>query len=192
MRAESTITIDEGLDDRTLDEQFRPGPLGPALARHVVELVLDRADARRPVRPLASRTPAVAITVTARAVDLGAGPLAMEELFEVAHRAVTAFVEHGAFVVVQPGIGPTFLFTLPSCAGEDGEALDEVTAMCRRLDEEQARTRAVDLAERFRAGIERAPALRDLLVEVILGEGTITGIAGRTGTLLPAAVWRAV
>lgn len=197
MRAESTITIDEGLDDRTLDDRLRPGTLGPLLARHVVDQVLDRSDARRPVRPLDPLAPAVSVTVTARAVDLGAGPLALEELHEVAHRAVTAFVDQGAFVVVQHGQGPTFLFALPRIAGGadddgDGGPVDEVTALCRRLDEEQARMRAVDLADRFRAGVERSPALRDLLVEVILGEGTIAGAPARVGTLLPAAVWRAV
>lgn len=188
MRAESSITVDEGLEDQTLDDRLRHGPLGPALAQHVVELVLDLPNARRAWRPMAPRTPAVSITVTARAVDLGAGPLAMEELYEVANRAVAAFVEHGAFVVVRPGIGPSFLFALPT---SDDDEPDEVVRMCRRLDEEQARARAVDLAERFRAGIERTPALRDLLVEVRLGEGVIAGALPRVATLLPAVVWRA-
>jgi hypothetical protein len=189
MRAESSITMDEGLEDQTLDDRLRHGPLGPALAQHVVELVLDLPNARRAWRPMAARTPAVSVTVTARAVDVGARPLAMEELFEVANRAVSAFVEHGAFVVVRPGVGPSFLFALPT-TDDDGET-DEVVIMCRRLDEEQARARAVELAERFRAGIERAPALRDLLIEVRLGEGTIAGAPTRVATLLPAAVWRA-
>jgi hypothetical protein len=191
LRAESSITVDESLEDQTLDDRLRPGPLGPVLARHVVEMVLERPDGRRPVRPMDVRTPAVSVTVTACAVDVGAGPLAMEELFEVAHRAVAAFVEQGAFVVVKNGVGPIFLFALPS-SSDDGELLDDVTRMCRALDEEQARARAVDIAERFRASIERAPALRDLLVEVRLGEGTIAGAPPRVGTLLPAAVWRAV
>jgi hypothetical protein len=192
VRAESSITMDEGLEDKTLDDRLRPGPLGPALAQHVVELVLELPDARRPWRPMAARTPAVSVTVTARAVDLGAGPLAMEELFEVAHRAVSTFVEQGAFVVVRPGVGPSFLFALPASEVHDVDGeVDEVVLMCRRLDEEQARARAVELAERFRAGIERAPALRDLLVEVRLGEGVIAGAPARVATLLPAAVWRA-
>lgn len=179
VRAESSITVDEGLDEQTLDDRLRPGPLGPVLARHVVELVLERSESNRPVRPLHVRTPAVSVTVTACAVDVGAGPLAMEELFEVAFRAVSAFVDAGAFVLVRPNLGPVFLFPLPASSGEDGEVLDEVTVMCRRLDEEQARARSM-------------PALRDLVVEVRLGEGIIAGAAARVGTLLPAAVWRAV
>jgi hypothetical protein len=192
VRAESSITVDEGLEEQTLDDRLRPGPLGPVLGQHVIELVLERSDARHAVRPMHARSNAVSVTVTARAVDVGAGPLAMEELYEVAHRAVSAFVDHGFFVVVRPGVGPTFLFPLPAVGGEDGEVLDEVVQMCRQLDEEQARARAVEIAERFRAGIERAPALRDLLIEVRLGEGVIAGAPARVGTLLPAAVWRAV
>jgi hypothetical protein len=186
---------DDSLDDLTLDDRRRPGPLGPVLAEHVIELVLERTHARRPHRPLAPRTSAVSVTVTARAVDLGAGPLAMEALFEVAARAVSAFCDHEFLVVVRPGDGPTFLFPLPVTAPEagteddGGEPLDEVVLLCRQLDEEQARTRAVDVAERFRAGLERAPALRDLLVEVRLGEGVIVGAPARVGLLLPAAVW---
>jgi len=189
-RAESSITMDEGLEEQTLDDRLRPGPLGPVLAQHVIELVLERPDARRPHRPMSGRTPAVSVTVTARAVDLGAGPLAMEELFEVAARAVAEFVDHGAFVVVRPGVGPTFLFPLPVLTGDDGEELDEVVLLCRQLDEEQARSRAVAIAERFRAGIERAPALRDLLIEVRLGEGMILGAPARVATLLPASIWK--
>ena len=193
IRAESSITVDDGLDEQTLDDRLRPGPLGPVLSQHVVELVLERSDARRAHRPMCGRTPAVSVTVTARAVDVGAGPLAMEELFEVANRAVCEFVDHGFFVVVRPGVGPTFLFPLPVLSSDDsGEPLDEVVLMCRQLDEEQARARAVAVAERFRAGIERAPALRDLLIEVRLGEGVIVGAPVRVGTLLPASVWRAV
>lgn len=192
-RAESSITVDDGLDEQTLDDRLRPGPLGPVLSQHVVELVLERSETRRAQRPMSGRTPAVSVTVTARAVDLGAGPLAMEELFEVANRAVCEFVEHGFFVVVRPGVGPTFLFPLPVLSGDDGgEPLDEVVLMCRQLDEDQARARAVAVAERFRAGIERAPALRDLLIEVRLGEGVIVGAPARVGTLLPASVWRTV
>jgi hypothetical protein len=141
---------------------------------------------------MSMRTPAVSVTVTARAVDLGAGPLAMEALFEVAARAVSAFCDHGFLVVLRPGDGPTFLFPLPVVDQNDTEELDEVVLLCRQLDEEQARSRAVDVAERFRAGLERAPALRDLLVEVRLGEGTISGAPARVGSLLPAAVWHPV
>ncbi len=177
-------------DDLTLDERRRPGPLGPILAEHVIELVLERTHARRPHRPLAPRTPAVSVTLTARAVDLGAGPLAMEALFEVAARAVSAFCDHGFLAVVRPGDGPTFLFPLPAGPELDGEPLDEVVALCRQLDEEQARTSAVAIAGRFRAGLERAPVLRDLLLEVRLGEGAIVGAPARVGVLLPAAVWR--
>ncbi len=180
---------DEPLDEHTLDDRKRPGPLGPVLAEHVIELVLERTQARCAHRPLAARTPAVSVTVTARAVDLGAGPLAMESLFEVAARAVAAFVEHGCLAVVRRGEGPTFLFPLPAMGGDDGEPLDEVVALCRQLDEDLARARAVDIAERFRAGLERAPALRDLVVEVRLGEGVILGAPRRVGTLLPSAVW---
>lgn len=198
VRAES-ITIDEGyvgqdgLDEATLDDRLRPGPLGPALAQHVIELVLERSDARRNERPLAVRTPAVAVTLTARAVDLGAGPLALEALFEVAHRAVAAFIDHGFLAVIRPGDGPTFLYPLPDLsADDDGEPLDEVVMLCRQLDEEQARARAVAIAESFRAGLERAPVLRDLLVEVRLGEGAILGAPARVGVLLPASTWRPV
>ncbi len=184
----------DSADDLTLDDRRRAGPLGPMLAEHVIELVLERSHARRPHRPMAPRTPAVSVTVTARAVDLGAGPLAMEALFEVAARAVSAFCDHDFLAVLRPGDGPTFLFPLPvttvDTLGKNGEELDEVVLLCRHLDEEQARTRAVDVAERFRAGLERAPALRDLLVEVRLGEGTIVGAPARVGILLPAAVWR--
>jgi hypothetical protein len=141
---------------------------------------------------MAPRTPAVAVTVTARAVDLGAGPLAMEALFEVGARAVSAFTEHGFLVVLRPGDGPTFLYPLPVTDRDDTDEVDEIVLMCRQLDEEQARSRAVDIAERFRAGLERAPALRDLLIEVRLGEGMIIGAAPRVGTLLPAAVWHPV
>ncbi len=190
---EQRMVLPESLEELTLDERRRPGPLGPMLAQHVIELVLERANARRPHRPMAPRTPAVSVTVSARAVDLGAGPLAMEALFEVAARAVSAFCDHGFLVVLRPGDGPTFLFPLPVAErgelDEQGEPLDEVALLCRQLDEEQARARAVDVAERFRAGLERAPALRDLLVEVRLGEGTITGAPARVSTLLPAAVW---
>ncbi|HUQ01233.1 MAG TPA: hypothetical protein VM261_02005 [Kofleriaceae bacterium] len=198
---EQRMALPESLDELTLDERRRPGPLGPVLAQHVIELVLERAHARRPHRPMLPRTPAVSVTVTARAVDLGAGPLAMEALFEVAARSVSAFCDHGFLVVMRPGDGPTFLYPLPVTSFDTGDstdeltepaAIDEVVLLCRQLDEEQARSRAVDIAERFRAGLERAPALRDLLVEVRLGEGTITGASRRVGTLLPAAVWRPV
>lgn len=193
---EQRMVLPESLEELTLDERRRPGPLGPTLAQHVIELVLERANARRPHRPMAPRTPAVSVTVSARAVDLGAGPLAMEALFEVAARAVSAFCDHEFLVVLRPGDGPTFLYPLPVAErdelDEQGDPLDEVALLCRRLDEEQARARAVDIAERFRAGLERAPALRDLLVEVRLGEGTITGAPPRVSTLLPAAVWRPV
>ncbi|MBZ0230741.1 MAG: hypothetical protein K8M05_00195 [Deltaproteobacteria bacterium] len=193
---EQRMVLPESLEELTLDERRRPGPLGPALAQHVIELVLERSNARRPHRPMSPRTPAVSVTVSARAVDLGAGPLAMEALFEVAARAVAAFCDHGYLVVLRPGDGPTFLYPLPVTdpdeLDENGEPMDEVLHMCRQLDEEQARSRAVDIAERFRAGLERAPALRDLLVEVRLGEGTIVDAPARVGMLLPAAVWRPV
>jgi len=189
---EQRMVVPDALDELTLDDRRRPGPLGPMLAQHVIEIVLERSGARRPLRPMPPRTPAVAVTVTARAVDLGAGPLALEALFEVAARAVAAFCDHGFLVVLRPGDGPTFLFPLPVTAEDSDETgqLDEVVLLCRQLDEEQARSRAVDVAERFRAGLERAPALRDLLVEVRLGEGTITGAPTRVSTLLPASVWR--
>lgn len=193
---EQRMILPETLEELTLDERRRPGPLGPMLAQHVIELVLERANARRPHRPMAPRTPAVSVTVSARAIDLGAGPLAMEALFEVAARAVSAFCDHEFLVVVRPGDGPTFLYPLPVAdhdeLDEHGAPLDEVVLLCRQLDEEQARARAVDIAERFRAGLERATALRDLLIEVRLGEGTITGAPARVSTLLPAAVWRPV
>jgi hypothetical protein len=198
---EQRMALPESLDELTLDERRRPGPLGPVLAQHVIELVLERVNARRPYRPMLPRTPAVSVTVTARAVDLGAGPLAMEALFEVAARSVSAFCDHGFLVVMRPGDGPTFLYPLPVTSFDTGDstdeltypaAMDEVVMLCRQLDEEQARTRAVDIAERFRAGLERAPALRDLLVEVRLGEGTITSASPRVGMLLPASVWRPV
>jgi hypothetical protein len=197
---EQRMVVPEALEELTLDDRRRPGPLGPMLAQHVIELVLERSNARRPHRPMSPRTPAVSVTVTARAVDLGAGPLAMEALFEVAARAVSAFCDHGFLVVLRPGDGPTFLYPLPVTSFDTGDSqeltepgsMDEVVMLCRQLDEEQARTRAVDIAERFRAGLERAPALRDLLVEVRLGEGTITGAPARVGMLLPAAVWRPV
>lgn len=189
---EQRMVVPEALEELTLDDRRRPGPLGPMLAQHVIELVLERSQARRPHRPMSPRTPAVAVTVTARAVDLGAGPLAMEALFEVGARAVSAFCDHGFLVVLRPGDGPTFLYPLPVTSLEDTDEVDEVVLVCRHFDEEQARTRAVDVAERFRAGLERAPALRDLLVEVRLGEGTIVGAPARVGTLLPAAVWQPV
>ncbi|MBK9029901.1 MAG: hypothetical protein IPL61_00930 [Myxococcales bacterium] len=176
-------------DERTLDRRGRPS-LGAALAEHVIALVLERTNARRPACQLAARTPAVAATVTARRVDLGAGALTMEALYEVAARAVTAFCDHDCLVVVRPGDGPTFLFPLPTARDDDGTEADEVVALCRQLDDEQARQRAVAIAERFRADVSRAPALRQLLVEVRLGEGTIVGAPTRAGRLLPAAVWR--
>jgi hypothetical protein len=188
---EPRMILPDSLDELTLDERRPRGPLGPMLAEHVIELVLERSNARRMHRPMAPRTPAVSVTLTARAVDLGAGPLAIEALFEVAARAVSSFCDHGFLVVLRPGDGPTFLFPLPVTQTDD-EYVDEVVMLCRLLDEEQARTRAVDIAERFRAGLERAPALRDLLVEVRLGEGMITGAPARVGMLLPAAVWRPV
>ena len=174
-------------DERTVDEQRRHGPLGPTLSELVIEEVLERPDARRPVRSLGGPTPALAVTISARAIDLGAGPLAFEALHDVAHLAVTHFLDHGFMVVVRPSQGPTFLFPLPC----PDDSLDEVAALCRVLDDEQLRARAVECAERFRAAIERSPTMRELLVDVRLSEGLIDGLPGVVGMLLPAAAWRA-
>ena len=47
---EQRMVLPESLEELTLDERRRPGPLGPMLAQHVIELVLERANARRPDR----------------------------------------------------------------------------------------------------------------------------------------------
>jgi len=173
-------------DERTVDDQRRHGPLGPTLSEMVIEQVLERSDARQPVRSIAGPTPAVSVTISARAIDLGAGPMALESLHDIAALAVAHFLDQGFLGVIRPSSGPTFLFPLP----RPDDSLDEVSTLCRQLDDEQLRGRAVACAERFRAATERSPTMRELLVDVRLGEGMIDGGAGFVGLLLPASAWR--
>ncbi len=174
-----------GLDEPTVDDPRRHGPLGPALSELVIEQVLERADARIPVRTLAGPTPALSVTVAVRAIDVGAGPRALETLHEIATLAIACFLDHGFLAVLRPSQGPTFLYPLPA----PDPTLDEVAALCRQLDDEQLRARAVACAARFRAATERAPTMSDLLIEVRLGEGSIGGTPGFVGMLLPASSW---
>jgi hypothetical protein len=176
------------LDEPTVDDARRPAGLGPVLSAALIELVLERTDARKPVRTVAGPTPALSVTVSVRAVDVGAGPLTTEALHQVAALAITHFLDQGFLAVVRPSQGPTFLFPLPSM----DDALDEVAALCRQLDDERLRQRAVACAERFRVATERLAITRDLLIEVWLGEGSIAGAPGFVGLLLPASAWRAV
>lgn len=175
-------------EDRTLDGRPRPGPLSPTLAEQVIELVLERPDARVPRRTLAARVPVIAITLGARAIDLGGTGLALVALAEVAARAVATFSDAGALTVVRPGDGPSFLFPL----AQDGDDADDdpVVRWCRAQDDEQTRHRVVALAERFQHELDRSTLLGDVLVEVRLGEGAIVGAPARAGRLLPSATWR--
>ncbi len=174
-------------EDRTLDGRPRPGPLSPSLAEQVIELVLERPDARVPQRTLGPRVPVIAITLGARAIDLGGTGLALVALAEVAARAVATFSDAGALTVVRPGDGPSFLFPLAQDRDDDD---DEVVRWCRAQDDEQTRHRVVALAERFQQELDRSALLRDVLVEVRLGEGVIVGAPARAGRLLPGATWR--
>lgn len=175
-------------EDRTLDGRPRPAPLAPILAEQVIELVLERADARVAQRSLGPRVPVIAITLGARAIDLGGTGLALAALTEVAARAVATFSDAGALTVVRPGDGPSFLFPLAQDRDDDDD--DPVVRWCRAQDDEQTRYRVVALAERFQHELERSSLLRDVLIEVRLGEGAIVGAPARAGRLLPSASWR--
>lgn len=177
-------------EDRTLDGRPRPGLLSPMLAEHVIELVLERADARVPLRTLGSRVPVIAITLGARAIDVGGTGLALAALAEVAARAVATFSDAGALTVVRPGDGPSFLFPLAQRLDDVGDDDDPVVRWCREQDDEQIRHRVVALAERFQIELGRSMLLRDLLIEVRLGEGAIVGAPARAGRLLPGVTWR--
>ena len=147
----------------------------------------DPGDARVPQRTLGPRVPVIAITLGARAIDLGGTGLALVALAEVAARAVATFSDAGALTVVRPGDGPSFLFPLAQDRDDDD---DEVVRWCRAQDDEQTRHRVVALAERFQQELDRSALLRDVLVEVRLGEGVIVGAPARAGRLLPGATWR--
>ncbi|MCE9574856.1 MAG: hypothetical protein K8W52_17025 [Deltaproteobacteria bacterium] len=188
---------DAYFDDWTIDRAARRAEtqssetvlevsLGSMLSAELVELILERSDARRPSRSIGVWAPAMAVSVRVSAIDLGARRGAAAAIPDLAALVLTTFVDGGFCAIIEPGGGPIFVRLLPAV---DPDA-DEVTTMCRQLDEDQIRAQVLAVAERFRAAVERRPGLRELVVEVRLGEGAIVGAPEHIGALLAASMWR--
>lgn len=191
-----TVT-DAHFDDWTIDRAARRADtessepvlgvsLGSMLSAELVELILERSDARRPSRSVGVWAPAVAVSLRVSAIDLGTRRGAAAAIPDLAALVLATFVDGGFCAVVEPGGGPTFVRLLPATEPDS----DEVTQMCRQLDEDQIRGQVLATAERFRAAVDRRPALRELVVEVRLGEGAIVGAPEHIGALLAASMWR--
>lgn len=160
--------------------------LASMLSAELVEVILERSDARRPTRSIGVWAPAMSISLRVSSIDLGGRRGAAAAIPELAALAVSTFVDRGFCAVIEPGGGPVFVRLLPA---QDPDT-DEVTQLCRQLDEEQLRAEVLAIAERFRAAVERRTTLRELVVEVRLGEGAIVGAPEHIGALLAASMWR--
>ncbi len=188
---------DAYFDDWTIDRASRRAEtetsepvigasLGSLLGAELVELILERSDARRPSRSVGVWAPAVAVSLRVAPIEVGTRRGAAAAIPDLAALVLTTFVDSGFCAVIEPGGGPIFVRLLPAA---DPDA-DDVTALCRQLDEDQIRAQVLTVAERFRAAVARRPALRELVVEVRLGEGAIVGAPEHIGALLAASMWR--
>ncbi|MCB9559796.1 MAG: hypothetical protein H6709_04890 [Kofleriaceae bacterium] len=176
--------------DATLE--LEPAPrlerLESSLASLVLEQLLERTEVRVASRMLDGHVPALGVTIGAvERVALAPG-LVVEGLSELATLAVSCFIDRGFLAVVRPNRRPVFVLPLPAI--EPG--LDEVTLMCRQLDEERLRKQVLEAAERFVAAAERRLARFGLAAEVRLTEGALIGEPACVNALLPAARWQPV
>lgn len=168
------------------DAGVRAGSLASVLSDLVMERLLEQSDIRTPVRTLVGPTRAVSVALAVHVIDVGAGPRSLDALHTIADLAISTLLDRTAFAVMRPGQGPTFLFPLPAA----DEAVDEVVALCRKLDEDQLRQQVARGVARFRAAIDHTAHTRDVLIDVQLGEGSIVGATGLVGMLLPSLSWR--
>jgi hypothetical protein len=159
------------------------------LASQVLELLLERTEVRVARRMLDGNVPALGVTLGA-SLDAPLPPGVLPELMhDLASLALASFVDRGFLAVVRPNRRPIFIHPLPVIEGAYGE-LDDVTVMCRQLDEERLRRHVIEAAERFVSAAERRLGRRGVSVEVRLTEGALVGEPACVNALLPAARWQ--
>ncbi len=155
----------------------------------VLEQLLERTEVRVASRSLDGNVPALGVAIGA-SVESGLAPGALPEVMnELAVLALAAFVDRGFLAVVRPNRRPIFVHPLP-VLDPAVEEIDEVTRLCRQIDEERLRRHVMECAERFVTAAERRFARRGITVEVRLTEGALVGEPGCVNALLPAARWQ--